>query len=230
MMKKTFGIIVSAIILSFVGSAPVHADQYSQPCNTAYGNTCQTETLLINKMVQHPTSSAFVENLGLNDPKFIPGQQVTFKIVVRNAGNSDIHNITVKDQLPDFVDFMTGFGTYDKNNKTLIFTIDILKAGESKEYTVAVRAKTVDQLPADTGVMCPVNNVYANSATQSVNDSTQFCIEKSKTKGGLTVFPAPKMTSTPATGAEDLALLALLPLGSIGMFLRKSSQKKSINI
>jgi hypothetical protein len=61
----------------------------------------------------------------------------------------------------------------------------------------------------------------------TVSDSAQLCIEKQApvTRGGLAVMPAPKVTKTPATGAESLILFGLAPLGSLGYILRKKTNR-----
>ena len=63
---------------------------------------------------------------------------------------------------------------------------------------------------------------------QQSSDNSQFCIQKpvlGETKGGLKVFPAPSVTTTPPTGPEMLPLIGLIPTGVLGFILRKKSYK-----
>ena len=60
----------------------------------------------------------------------------------------------------------------------------------------------------------------------STTDNTGFCIQTQvTTKGGMTVFPAPQITKTPATGPEAALLLSLIPAALSGFALRKKAGK-----
>ena len=206
-------------------------------CQPIYGGgeTCvQVGNLSINKTVKNPSTGGFVDNLNINDPKYSPTSTVDFQITVTNTGSGNISSATVKDTLPNYVTFVSGPGSFDANSKVLTFTVNNLGSGQSQTFNVT--AKVVDQgaLPANQGVTCVVNQVSAtaNDNMQS-SDNSQFCIEKpsqpgtpsTTTKGGLKVFPAPKVTTTPATGPEMLALIGLIPSGIAGLILRKKTGK-----
>jgi len=106
-----------------------------------------------------------------------------------------------------------------------------LTAGESKTFTVTAKTADQGQIPSDQGITCVVNQVMATSDNgQQSSDNSQFCIQKpvlGETKGGLKVFPAPAITTTPATGPEMLPLIGLIPSGALGFLLRKKSYKNN---
>lgn len=209
-------------------SVSANADVSCQPIYGG-GETCiQVGNVFINKTVQNPQTGSFVDNLGVNDPKHSPSSNVTFQITVTNNGGNTISKVTVKDILPQFVDFVSGTGNFDSNSKTLTFEVGDLKAGESRTFTVVGKTQTQDKFSQ--GITCVVNQSTANNNGQESSDNAQFCIEKPvlgevTTKGGLKVFPSQPVTKAPATGPEMLGLLGLIPSGALGFYLRKRASK-----
>jgi uncharacterized repeat protein (TIGR01451 family) len=183
----------------------------------------------INKTVKNPKTGAFVDNLGVNDPKHSPSSTVTFNLTVTNTGDNNISKTTVRDIFPQFVDFVSGPGSFDANTKTLSFEVKDLKAGESRKFTVQGKTANTNQLPSAQGISCVVNQATATSDNgQQSSDNSQFCIEKpvlGVTKGGLKVAPAPSMAVTPPTGPEMLPLIGLVPSAIAGFFLRRKASK-----
>ena len=154
---------------------------------------------------------------------------MTFNITVANTGSSTINKVTVKDTLPQFVSFTSGPGSFDSNTKVLTFDVNDLKAGETKTFTIVAKITDAGQLPADQGITCVVNQALATAENgQQSSDNSQFCIQKpvlGETKGGLKVFPAPAVTTTPSTGPEMLPLIGLIPTGLFGFLLRRKTSK-----
>ena len=230
-MNKVYLFILTLAIFAFMASAKgALADTSCQPIYGG-GQTCiQVGNVVINKTVQNPQTGSFVDNLNVNDPKFAPGSSVTFNITVTNTGSSTINKVTVKDTLPQFVNFVSGPGSFDSNTKVLTFDVTNLKAAESRTLTVAAKVTEAGQFPADQGITCVVNQALAASENgQQSSDNSQFCIQKpvlgETTKGGLKVFPAPAVTITPPTGPEMLPLIGLIPSAIAGFFLRRKTSK-----
>lgn len=230
-MKKLILITLATgiISLSLVSSASA-----STSCQPIYGGgeTCvQVGNISINKTVQNPTTGSFVDNLSINDPKYSPTSTVNFQITVTNTGSGNISSTTVKDTFPNYVTFVSGPGNFDSNSKVLTFTVGNLAAGASQTFNVSAKVADQGALPADQGVTCVINQASAvSNDNQQSSDNSQFCIEKPTqsaptTKGGLKVFPAPKVVTTPATGPEMLPLIGLIPSGLFGLFLRKKASK-----
>lgn len=222
----------TAYVLFFVPVAS--ADVACQPIYGG-GQTCvQTGNILINKTVADPVTGAFVNNLGVNDSKFQPDQTVTFQLTVSNAGQGVFSQVSVQDIFPQFIDFVSGPGNFDSNSKNLTFTLSNLNPNESRTITVTGKVTSLANLPSGQSVTCVVNQAIATADNQTSQDNSQFCIQmatvtpttvSSTTKGGLKVFPATPVTTAPSTGPEMLPLLALIPSGLLGAFLRKKTVK-----
>lgn len=203
-------------------------------CQPIYGNgeTCvETLAISLNKTVQNPQKgaiSAFVDNLGVNDPKYGPDTQVNFKIAVTNNSNVAISNVKVTDTIPQYTTFVSGPGNFDSNSQTLTFTIDSLNSGETQTFDVTVKTVGSNALPNDNGITCVTNIAKATIESQTVQDTAGFCIQKQVlggpvTKGGLPVFEAPKAKTVPPTGPEVFSLIGLIPAGLTGFLIRKKS-------
>lgn len=210
-------------------TSPAFANGSAAPCVVSYGGyqNCPTGgNLVINKTVAHPTSGQYVDNLSVSDPKYAPDSMISFQITVTNTGGSELTNVLVKDMFPTELTFNSGAGSYDKNDRMLSFTIDSLKPSESKTYTVTVKAMPIASMTSD--VMCPTNKVSAAANGQSSEDTSSVCLQKNggitiQTKGGLPVYSAPKVTSTPATGPESLPLIGIAISAAVGYISRRKA-------
>lgn len=230
MLKYFYLSLISLLVpLFLVGT--VFADVVCQPIYGG-GQTCVTTgNILVNKKVCKPEvkdeckaeRGDFVENFGTNTP-FSANQIVTFQILVKNTGGNVIQQTSIRDTFPGFVSFVSGNGIFDNNTKTLTFTTDNLAPNEERPFIIKGRTSDLKDLPD--GVTCVVNQAIATTnAGQMSQDNSQFCIQKTQitTKGGLPVFPSPKITTTPPTGPELIPLIGLLPAGIGGWFLRRKS-------
>lgn len=227
----------------FLATAPsASADMYgASNCQPMYGGgqTCPMENkLVLDKKVLNPQGSSntkgglkaeeFVDNLGINDPKYKADQTIKFQLNITNTGTEAVSNILVEDTLPDNVVFVSGDGKFDAGSKLYTQTIDKLEANETK--TIVITAKTVKDasLPQDQGIICPVNHAQASATDNFTDDTAQFCIERkvliTKVTPNITVYPAPKAKATPKTGPEMLTLFALIPSGLGGLILRRRSK------
>ncbi len=231
-MNKFLFSIFSLTVLCLLIALPAKADVSCQPIYGG-GETCiQVGQVTIAKTVQNPTTGSFVNNLGVNDPKFSPASTVTFHLTVTNTGGTSISKVDVSDIFPQFVDFVSGAGSFDANTKTLSFEVDNLNAGETRIFTVQGKTASADQFPVSQGITCVVNQATAVSDNgQQSSSNSQFCIQKpvlGTTKGGLQVLPAPSVTTTPPTGPETLPLIGLIPAGLAGFIFRKKSYKNIV--
>lgn len=210
----------------------------SSDCQIAYGgNQCENINLLLDKKIADPTTvdkkgqspSNYQDNWGVNAAKYVPGQHVPYQITVTNTGTKTLTDISVKDTLPSYINYVSG-GKFDSKTKIVTITIDKLGAGDSKNLDIIGQVVSSNELPSDQTTVCDVvNKAVASTDSLSSQDTAELCIQKEavgggETKGGLKVFPAPKTKTTPPTGSEALALIGLLPGGILGMFLRKKSQ------
>lgn len=226
---------VAVYALSFLMSPVVYANAVS--CQSIYGGgqSCITAgNISIDKKVLNPASSAFVDNLGVNDPKYAPGFIVNFRLEVTNSGDTNIAKADVKDIFPQYIEFAAGPGNFDPKTKTLTFVVENLAPKETRTLGIVGKVVSIDQLPANQDVVCIINQAVATTGDKANSqDNSQFCIEKKATispppttKGGFPVLSPVPTTSSPKTGPESLALLALIPTGITGLMLRKYAIKK----
>lgn len=223
MKKLFFAIILTLIALASVQTASA---QYA-PCPQYGAGECPpVVTIVVDKTVQNPSTKNFVDNLGANDPKYGPGQTVLFRVKVTNTGSTQIDNVTVTDTLPSYMKAVpTKGGTTNGNT----FTVDVgtLRPGESKTFDVSAQVVDDKALPSDRNVICNITNIVdANSPAATAHDEASFCISHNiptTTKGGMPVYPAPKVKETPKTGPEMLLLFGLMPTGAAGYILRRKT-------
>ncbi len=181
-------------------------------CTTQYGGgqTCVSiGQLLVSKTVLNPDNNQFVDNLGLSNHHFAPGEQITFQIVVQNTGDNSLNNINVSDTLPAFVTLSSG---------QLSYTISQLNAGQSDTKQIKATVVSAGSLPAKQNVICESNLVNAGTSDQSSSDTSQFCIEKKVL--GITTFPptGPKFS--------EVIIFTSIVLAFLGAFLVKKSYGK----
>lgn len=186
-------------------------------CVPVYGGGVQCPRVgqvLIDKTVRNPSTGVFVDNLGPSDPKYRPQWIVTFRVTVKNSGDQTLDKVKVVDKLPQYVDFMSGPGTYDSKGRTLTWDVNNLAGGALQVFEIKGRVVHVAVLPAEKSVVCPVNVADAKSDSQTDHDESQFCVEKQ-----LVVPTVPK------AGPENWALIlsGLSSLGAIGIYLRKKT-------
>jgi uncharacterized repeat protein (TIGR01451 family) len=204
-MKKLLFSLLFFTALTFFLPNRAYAD-----CQTLYGGgqTC--------------SNTFSVQKATTNGSVFSMSQTVNFQITVTNTGSQTISSINVTDTFPQFLNFVSGPGTFNSSNNTLTYVVNNLGSGQSQ--SVAVSGKISNSgVPAG---ICLLNNVLATDNNGNPNTaSSQFCIQNNVTPTPTPVLlPIPKVKTTPPTGPEMLPLLALIPGGLAGLFLRKKSK------
>lgn len=230
-MKRLFVIFITFLFLttSYLLLATNLYAQYGQ-----YGGPTPNLNIVIDKMVGKPNTNVdYVDNLSPSDPRFAAGQDVFFKLRVKNTSNIILKNVTVTDFLPSYIDPVEGPGIYNATNRTISFNAGDFRPDEEKTYILKTRVQLQNLLPADKGLFCIVNRSRAEtnqvdssnlSPTISPNqnniaaeDTAQLCIEKQVTQ------ITPGVSQVPSAGPElGLALLGgqMLALGA-GIFLKR---------
>lgn len=218
--------------MAFAGIAQAASGTYGDNnCQPVYGGgeTCIiTSKFILDKKVLHPTRSKggadiFVDNLTLNDPRFSPTQNVKFQLSVTNTGDSTINELTLSDTLPSYIDFVSAPSGFSANGKVITYQVRDLKADETRRFEIV--GKISGKLPQGQNAVCVVNQASLETGNDKSTDNSQLCIEKTPSKGGLPIMPAPKMSQTPSTGPEMLPLFGLIPAAAAGLLLRKRSSK-----
>lgn len=210
--------LTSSVIL--MGTATLAGAAGTSNCEIVYGGgqVCTPQIkFTIDKKIQKPTKGGeFVDNLGANDEKFNPGQDVVFHVTVQNTGDQTV-TLNVADTLPQFVTFVSG-GNFDSGSNKVNNQVS-LNPNDSKTFTIATRVVNAGGLPANQSVTC-VTNVATASVDNgnSAQDTAQFCIQNN-----VVVQPQIPSKSIPNTGPEALALLILPPVGAAGFYLRRKA-------
>jgi len=204
--RRVFAYLFVVLLFLFF-TLPVRG-QYGQ-----YGAPAPSQSILIEKTVSKPGSSDFVDNLSPSDPRFAPGQQITFRLKVKNTSNINLTNVTVKDFVPDFLQPVSGPGSFDSGSRSISFSAGDFAVNEEKTFFLTMKVVAQDQLPADKGIICEINKAQAFTDQVSDEDTAQFCIEKQVV--GVTQVP----TAGPELGLAILTFDAAI-LGA-GFWLRK---------
>lgn len=149
-------------------------------CETQYGGgeTCrEVKQVMIDKKVFDPENNKFVDNLGINNFKFAPEDEIRYKLIVKNLGNNKLTNLKIKDNLQEKLIFINGPISW--NGREMVFTVDNLEAGESKEFEIRAKSVSASNFYGNQ-VVCQLNNVSvykSDSANADDSDSAQICIE-----------------------------------------------------
>lgn len=206
-MKKIFALL-AIVFLFFVVAFSVSAG-----CGGQYESPCQSYSILVDKMVQKPGTSDYVDNLSVSDPRYKPSEYVMFKVVIKNASTTTFGGMTAKDYVPSYLTPIEGPGTFDSTTRIISWDAGAFAVDEQKTYYFKMQIDPQANLPADKGLFCLINKAQAWSNTTTDDDSSQFCIEKQipMVKGVSTVV------TVPAAGPEfGLIILSgeILALGT----------------
>ena len=208
-MKSKYFVLHLLLVAGLLSLIPSRV--FAQTCTTQYGGdvTCVPTDLTINKQIAKPVidtkggitaSQTFVENLGVSQP-FIPGAEVLFRLIIKNASAETLNPVTVKDVLPAYLAFVSGPGSYDSSNRTLTITLDNVIAGESRTVEILTRVVDATQFPANQNVFCTTNYAEARALDRFDDDTAQLCFQAAQ--------------NLPVAGYNDLLLL--LPFAGVGL-------------
>lgn len=245
MRKTRILLILITLFLTLFKTSFANAQSTNEACQPVYGGgtTCvQSTGLVVTKQIQNPQNGQYITAYPIYTIFYSSGQTVPFKITLANTSNTTLSGISVQDQFPNLLEYLSGNGTYNKSTGILTTTIPNLQAHSSTTLYVSGKVAGPNQFPSKQSNVCVVNQVTATVNNESSVANSQFClsnalpnIEASSTtssnttsSGGLPVYP-PIMHSktTPDTGPQALAVIALLPIGILGILLQKASKLKS---
>lgn len=223
-----------------VATPKAFADVTCQPIYGGGQSCFSTQDITLDSKILNPKTNKMVDNLSINDAKYMPGFIITFQISITNNTKGTIGKIYLQNIFPQFINFISGPGNFDINTRILSFDVDYLKPSETRIINIFGKIVDVNQLSFSDNMICLINQVTAVVPDPAAGqDNNQFCIEKiaapitpapaiTTVKKGFPVFPPQPIISTPATGPESLAFFALIPTGIAGWFLRKYSSKKNV--
>lgn len=160
-----------------------------------YGGNPESPIIVIDKKIRSGNSNTYFDNIGTDQGVFAEGDQIEFKIVVENRGNTILRDIKVEDLLPKYLKLIVFPGNYVAGTNKVELTIESLEPGRSKEITIIAR---ISDLPisnyAGTNQQM-TNTVKAVSGNVSDTDSAKYFVE---------------MKSVPSTGAGGIVSNTLL--------------------
>lgn len=196
-MKKfavVFALFVSLVL--FLTLKNVYADD---DC-TQYGDCPSvSKSIMIDKLVGR-NDTDFVDNFSTSDSRFSPGQELFFRLVVKNTSDVTLQNVELKDFVPEFLSVLEVIGSYDSTSAVMTFNAGNFEPNEEKTYTLKMKVVDQSELPSDKGLFCEVNKATANGDGVSDEDTSQFCIEKN----------VEAVTMVPSAGPHlGLALLSI---------------------
>lgn len=198
--------LIAIFILLFVFSWTAKSILAAVRCETYYeGEVCvRTGELQIDKEVWDVEGGLFVDNMGLTDYKYAPGEEFTFKLKIKNVGDETFDKVYVKDSLPDYLELISG---------DLEFEIDDLTVGETEKKEFKVRVVPADKFPSNKTTICVVNTAETWSGDEKDKDTAQVCLEKKVL--GVKVLPP--------TGPENsvIILFSSILLSVAGIYLLK---------
>lgn len=216
-MKKYLGIslVVLALFAAFnakgVNAAGYGYGQYQAPA--------PSENILIEKQVGTGAAKggveSFVDNLSASDPRFSPGDIITFKLRVKNTSNDKLSDVVIRDFLPGSLEAPKGNGSIEDQG-TFVIKVGALDVNQEKEFQITAKVKNQDRLPKDRGIICEVNKAEARSGKVRDEDTSQFCIEKE-------VPGKPKEVPQAGPAAGITLLIGQFGLLGTGIFLKKRS-------
>lgn len=188
------------------------------PLPKALALTANTGSLALTKTVLNPQTNTYVNSLGLSDPRYRPGDRVTFHIIVANLGKNTVDQAVITDTMPDYITFAVGPGTFNRQSHTLSFFVYAIKPGTTQAFSVSAVINNATSLPTNQTITCIANKVdLVGSNNEHAHDEASFCIQK-------TYAPTP-VTSTPSTGPSDLSYLVLFGSALGGFGIRKIAKK-----
>lgn len=203
-MFKVILFIISLLIFPAITVRPSYA---AVRCEAQYGGgeVCvKTGQLQIDKEVWDSDQKKFVDNLGISSHKFVPGEEIIFKLKMKNVGDTTFDKVEVTDTLPAHLERLSGDTSFE---------IKDLTAGETEEKEIKAKVVKVDSFPEGKSIICEVNVAEVKSGDEKDKDTSQVCLQ-AKVLGAA----VPKVL--PKAGAESwiIAMVSIIVL-TIGSYL-----------
>ncbi len=212
------------IIFSFLFWTLVFKPSSTEANYGQYGGETPSYSILVDKMVGMPISTKggatdyqYVDNLSPTDPRFAPGQEVWFKIKIKNTSSQNLTAVEVTDYVPDYLMPLEGPGKWNPDNRTIVWNAGDFNIDEEKIYYLKMKVYDQSMLPANKGLICVINKASAKKNDVAYDeDSAQLCLEKQVV--GVEKQP----TAGPELGLGILAMNAVSLI--VGLKLRKDAQ------
>ncbi len=196
-------------------------------CFTQYGGgeTCvnvdENAEIDVDKKVAEKDGD-YTDHLKSSVHTFSAGDKVYFKITVKNKGDVDLKDVTLRDVLPDFLSFgkMIEGDSPSKSGSELKWELGDLKKGETETVKFYANVDDEEDLPKDdkaclTNVAKATGKRTDNNDKEDDADYSNFCIEL----GDVLGEEAPTKLPKAGTGLE-LALAGIVSAAS-GLLIKR---------
>ena len=171
--------------------------------------------LEIEKFVKWEETDDWYENIDKDEHLFEPGERVEYKIIVKNNGNADAHNVRVVDEVADYISWENGDGDWDSEERKIRFDLGTVKAGEEVRLDYEGKVFDEEDLPYTDREQKNVATLYKDEENID-DDHCQVWIDGPDVEG--------EVTELPKAGGDSLGML-LIAVGMVvtGWGLRRIS-------
>lgn len=140
--------------------------------------------LTIDKFIRDPRvkDNAYVNNLSYNDYRFSPGEDIIFKIVIRNTGSVPVHNVKITDTIPQVTNMLILSGEVREGMREITKDWGTVGPNEVREWYFRVRVKPASEIKDDVECEDPnaINRAKVTGDAMPVQeDTSSFCVKKS---------------------------------------------------
>lgn len=206
-LAKMLAPVIVAAALLVLPVKPALAQEACETTYGGYGSVCKEGVVSLDKLVWDASDGVWVDNLGTGDA-FRAGSEVTFRLKITNTGDYKIDTVFVRDDLPKYVEYVSGPQAddirnvkYDSGSRWLTFELTDLAVGETREIDFKVKIVGESDLPSSA---CVVNVAEAEANGEKDSDTAQICVTKPGQVLGA-VYPE--------TGPSQMQWLVLEALG-----------------
>lgn len=223
----------------------VRPEEYSKPGlrDQAYINCDEIDDKASN-IVIHPVDPIEIEKLSedINGGELLPGDEILWKILVRNTGYIETSEVVITDVIPENTAYVAGSiagrGANDNNEPNLIWNVESLQVDEEIEVSFIT---TVNENVAG-GTIIRNLAVAESGQGQDEAESTQEVgfveeieeeVQAEEAEEIASVVDGEtaeeKITELPATGKDDYLILLLAAIGLVmgGVLIMLARNRKS---
>ncbi len=210
----------------------------AQECHSTYGGeVCDRGDIEIDKEVwqekdnQGREVKAWRERIDSNSDDgytFKAGDEVKYRLIVRNDGDVRLKEVTVRDVMPQettYLEWQWG-GTWQDSTRTVEFKFNDFDPGQEKVFEMAFKFKGLDSVPNTTFCITNRGEAFVKDG-DSDSDTADVCLREGGAKKVLGV------TTLPSTGPLNLTIL-LIELGILAglgsVLILNSVKAKNQNI
>ncbi len=171
--------------------------------------------LSIEKFVRWGEASAWYEHIDKETHLFAAGEEVIYRVVVKNTGDTVAKDIQVVDELPNYLSWASGEGYWDEAHWEVTFDFGTMAPGEERDRSYTARVADEGKLPSGDREQENTAVLYVGEERVAEDDARVWI-------NGPDVAAASQPEELPKAGADSLALV-LISLGMVltGWGLRK---------